>query len=144
MDRASLVTVLWRAEGAPNAGSGTAFTDLTQGWYLEAVSWAREHGIVEGVSLTQFAPDAPLTREQMVTILYRYAAHRGSSVGSRADLRRFIDGGSVSGFASGPMAWAVAEGLLFGRDGGRLDPQGKATRAEIAAVFARFAAQIGI
>ena len=102
----------------------------------QAVAWACENGIVNGVSADRFAPDAPVTREQLVTILYRYAGG-----GETADLSVFSDAGTVSDYAREAMSWAVARGLVNGiaRDGDViLSPRGGATRAQVAAILMRF------
>ena len=135
--RAMLVTVLHRAAGTPKATAKAPFTDVPAGqWYAEAVDWAYENGIVNGVSPDRFAPEAPITREQLVTILFRYAGDE-----ARASLDAFPDAGEVSDYAREALSWAIARGLVNGiaRDGAAyLSPRGGATRAQVAAILMRF------
>ena len=98
----------------------------------------RLEGIAEGVGQGRFAPEETITREQLVTMLYRYARYQAYDVSASANLNRFADSDAVSGFAANAMRWAVSENIILGKESGRLDPQGAATRAEIAAVFERF------
>ena len=115
---------------------------MTQRWYTEAVNWAAENKIVEGVSATKFAPDDIVTREQIVTILYRYAMYKGYDTSAYSSFNKFVDGAAVSGFAEDAMHWAVSENLIIGKEGNRLDPKGAASRAEIAAMLQRFVTRI--
>ena len=138
-DRAMLAALLHRLEGGP-AASGAAFPDVASGaWYAGAVAWASANGIVNGGDDGGFHPADPVTREQMVVMLYRYAQYKGhdTTQGGMA-IREFADYDSISGYAAEAMAWAVNAGLVNGGDGGRLDPQGTATRAQIAALLMRF------
>lgn len=144
--RAQLVTILWRQAGEPQSAQKSAFTDLTQSWYQTAVAWASETGVVKGMSATTFAPNAPVTREQMAAILYRYAQNvQGLDVSAAADLTAFPDAAQVSAYAQGAMAWAVAEGLINGvRSAGAdyLQPQGSATRAQVATILMRYCVNV--
>lgn len=138
MSRAMLVTVLYRLEGEPNVRGGSGFTDVPAGsWYANAVTWAADHGIVNGTSSTTFTPNADITREQMSAILYRYAAYKGYSIRSAASLSSYPDGAAVSSYARDAMAWAVGNGLIQG-SGGKLMPGSGATRAQVAAILHRF------
>lgn len=141
MTRAMLVTVLWRYAGSP-AGWENPFTDVLNGsWFTQAVAWAAENGIVNGVGNNKFEPDSNITREQMAAILFRYAAMSGFDTSARGNLDQYPDRGDVSGYAVEPLSWAVAEGLIKGTDNGNgilLDPQGNATRAQVATIIMRF------
>ena len=141
MTRAMLVTVLWRYAGSP-AGWENPFTDVPNGsWFTQAVAWAAENGIVNGVGNHKFEPDSNITREQMAAILFRYAAMSGFDTSARGNLDQYPDRGDVSGYAVEPLSWAVAEGLIKGTDNGNgilLDPQGNATRAQVATIIMRF------
>lgn len=141
MTRAMLVTVLWRYAGSP-AGWENPFTDVPNGsWFTQAVAWAAENGIVNGVGNNKFEPDSNITREQMAAILFRYAAMSGFDTSARGNLDQYPDRGDVSGYAVEPLSWAVAEGLIKGTDNGNgilLDPQGNATRAQVATIIMRF------
>ncbi len=141
MTRAMLVTVLWRYAGAPKPGANP-FTDVPNGkWYTDAVAWAAENGVVNGVGDGKFEPDGSVTREQMATILYRYAQKVGIDTSKHTELSAFPDANRVSAYARAPMQWIVAEGVIGGsRENGQdwLNPQGNATRAEVATILMRF------
>ncbi|MBE7032464.1 MAG: S-layer homology domain-containing protein [Ruminococcaceae bacterium] len=135
--RAMLVVVLHRIEGEPLV-EGAQFTDVESGqWYSNAVAWAANEGIVNGVGEGKFAPNSDITREQIATILYKYSQKKSAidaaSVGIIAP-----DRDKISDWAMEGMSWAVAEKLITGKDGGVLDPGGKATRAEIATILMRY------
>ena len=137
MTRAMLVTVLWRYEGAPIEGSNI-FSDAPNGqWYTDAVAWAAANGIVGGVGNGRFDPEGSITREQMATILHRYAEKKGLNTSKRDDLGGFPDGEKVQSWARDAMQWVVAEGIINGSDG-KLLPQGNATRAQVATILMRF------
>ena len=139
MTRAMLVTVLWRYEGKP-MGYQNTFVDVNAksgSWYIDAVAWASANNIVNGVGHDKFDPEGEITREQMATILFRYANWKGIDVSKRGDLSNFPDADKVSGYATAAMQWAVAEGLINGSDG-KLLPQGNATRAQVATILVRF------
>lgn len=144
--RGQLVTILYRLEGSPSvAGLKNTFTDLTQDWYREAVIWAANKGIVKGITSTIYAPEQDITREQASAILYRYAQYKGYDVQSRADLSIFSDVHSVSAYANAAMSWSVSTGLMKGNlVNGKtlLDPQGLATRAQLATLLQRFCEDI--
>lgn len=137
-DRAMLVTVLHRGEHSPQV-SGVSFTDVPEdAYYASAVAWARLSGIVKGYGDGRFGPNDPLTREQMLVILYRYAEYKGFDVSARAALEDFSDGAQTAEYARSAMEWGVASGLVTGVGAGLLDPQGVVTRAQLAALLARF------
>ena len=136
--RAQLVTILYRLAGEPEPGGDSGFSDVAAGiWYTDAVAWAAENGIVNGTTDTTFAPGEDITREQLVTVLYRYAESKGYDVSASADLSGYPDAGQVQDYAQPAMAWAVAEGIVEGVDG-NLNPTGDATRAQIATILMRF------
>ena len=136
--RAQLVTILYRLEGQPAVSSDLPFTDVESGtWYTDAILWAAQNNIVNGVNDTEFAPGADITREQLVTILYRYAESKGYDVSASADLSGYPDADQVQDYAQPAMAWAVAEGIVEGVDG-TLNPAGNASRAQIATILMRF------
>ena len=137
--RAQLVTILYRLEGEPEVSGQSGFTDVeADTWYTDAVTWAAEEGVVNGVSETQFAPGNNITREQLATILFRYAQAKGYDVSARADLSGFPDAGDIQSYATEGLSWAVAEGLLQGFEDDSLRPQSTATRAQIATILMRF------
>lgn len=140
MNRAMLVTVLYRLEGEPAVSATAAFSDVEPDqWYTDAVSWASDNGIVSGYGGGAFGTDDPVTREQLAAILYRYAAKQLVDVSLTADLTGFADCGTISTYATAAMGWANAAGLLNGRTEDTLAPLGTATRAEVAAIIHRFA-----
>ena len=137
MTRAMLVTVLWRYEGSPKAGTN-GFSDVQNGkWFTNAIAWASENGIVNGEGNGKFNPDGNVTRQQMAAILFRYAQKKGFDPSRRGKLTDFADHESVSRYAVEPMQWAVAEGILNG-SGGKLLLGGDATRAQVATVLMRY------
>ena len=141
--RAQLVTILHRLAGQPAPSGDSGFSDVETGtWYTDAVAWAAQNGIVNGVSDTQFAPGDDITREQLAVILYRYATYQGYDVSQRADLSGFVDAGTISTYAQEALSWASAQGLVLGFEDGSLRPQGTASRAQIAAVLMRFLAAV--
>ena len=138
MTRAMLVTILWRMAGQPDA-KASPFTDVVSGsWYAKAVYWAYDRGLVTGVSETAFAPNEPVTREALVTILYRYAALKQNLPAAEDGAGRFADGKQVSAYARNAVNWALQTGLLTGVSKTKLSPKGLATRAQIAVLLERF------
>lgn len=142
MTRGMLVAVLWRMAGRPEAKTAATFRDVdADQYYAVAVAWAKENGIVAGTSATTFSPNAKITREQMVAIVYRYAKFSGMDVAKTADLTNFSDAADVSAYAKDAMGWAVENGIVSGitKNGKAcLNPQGSATRAQVASILMRF------
>ena len=137
--RAQLVTILYRLEGEPAVSGDLPFTDVESGtWYTDAILWAAQNNIVNGVNDTEFAPGDDLTRQQLVTILYRYAEAKGYDVSASSDLSGYPDAGQVQDYAQPAMAWAVAENIIQGMEDGTLKPAGNASRAQIATILMRF------
>lgn len=141
MTRGMLVTVLWRMDGKPTAGE-SGFSDVVRGaYYAEAVAWAAEKGIVNGIGGGRFDPEGNVTREQLAAIFFRYAQLRGADTKKRADLSAFPDGDKVSAYAMDALGWANAVGLVNGiAEGGTayLRPQNTAARAQAATILARY------
>lgn len=139
LTRAMLAQVLANLEGADLSGYGqSAFTDVPEGeWYAAAAAWANRMGIVNGMEEGRFAPQASLTREQLAVMLHRYAAAKGYKLPASA-AAAFTDGGSISSWAAEAVDALAAAGLITRKSDGRFDPQAGVTRAEAAAVFARF------
>ena len=136
--RGMIVSILNRLEDGPTA-EAAGFTDVADGdWYAEAVNWAAREGIVAGYEDNTFRPNDPITREQLAAMLMNYAAWKGEDVSARADLSGYNDAASVSSWAAKTVQWAVAEGLISGMPGNLLEPQGSATRAQVAAILQRF------
>ncbi len=138
MTRAMLVTVLHRLNGL-TSGEGETFSDVTDGeWYANAVGWAAANNIVGGYGDGSFGTNDNITREQLASILYRYAKYIGTDTTATGDLSAYHDADSVSDYAVEAMQWATQSGLINGQPGGMLDPEGNASRAEVAAVLMRF------
>lgn len=142
MTRGMLVTVLWRAEGQPTASSASTFTDVaSSSWYSSAVDWAVENGIVNGTSDSTFSPDKSVTRQEIATILQRYAKYKNADVTQTADLSKYTDNSSISSWASDAMAWAVNKGIITGATTNTLAPSANATRAQVATMLMRYMQQ---
>ena len=141
--RAQIAVIFYRMEGSPAVEGENSFADVVRGsgtaWFYDAVTWAQQNGIMGGYDNSSFAPNDPITREQLAAIFYRYAQYKGydTTQGGMA-IREFDDYESISDYAMGAMAWAVNTGLVKG-DSNLLYPKGTATRAELAALFHRFA-----
>ena len=141
--RAQIVQILYNLEGEPKVSGKTPFTDLTQDWYQDAVLWAYQTGVVAGTSSTTFEPDLPVTREQIAVILMEYMTRvlKLERTWTPADLSIFPDAGSVSDWAKDAMADAVGLGLISGASNGGqtlLEPQGSATREQVATILMEF------
>ena len=141
--RAQIVQILYNLEGEPKVSGTTPFTDLTQDWYQDAVLWAYQTGVVAGTSSTTFEPDLPVTREQIAVILMEYMTRvlKLERTWTPADLSAFPDAGSVSDWAKDAMADAVGLGLISGASNGGqtlLEPQGSATREQVATILMEF------
>lgn len=142
--RAMVVSILYRLSGEPYVWGDNQFSDVkNNAWYAKAVIWAAENGIVSGVGGGKFSPDASITREQLASIMMRYASFRGlCDPDAGVMLIGFPDNDKVSSWAGDGMAWAVGTGLISGKPkNGQnyLDPKGTATRAEFASIMERFA-----
>lgn len=140
LTRAMLVTILWKAEGEPQVDFAMPFTDVDDAaYYAEAVRWAVSENIAKGISETEFAPDANITREQITAILYRYAEYKGYDVTQGGmQIREFDDFESIAAYAINAMTWAVNTELMKGKTASALNPKDFATRAEAAAILKRF------
>ena len=142
--RAQIVQILYNLEGTPAVSGTTPFTDLTANWYKPAILWAYQNNVVAGISPTTFAPERPVTREQIAVILTQYMFHvlKMNRTWTPADLSKFPDGAKVSSWAKEAMQDAVALGLINGTkapDGlVYLDPQGSATRQQVATILMNF------
>lgn len=139
--RAQFVLMLWRMAGKPAAAQKAEFTDTANGdWYQQALDWAVETGCVNGISATQFGPDAPITRQQATAILFRYS---GGQVGAEAMLtgvyaQSFTDSGRIAAWATDAVWWAVYHGLVSGTGNNQIAPEANASRAQIAAILLRY------
>ena len=135
--RAMLVTILYRAAGQPETTGQSSFADvLARDYFANAVAWASENNIVTGYSRTRFGSNDPVSREQIATLLWRYAG--SPSAGSA---QNFADRNQISDYAADAVNWARANGIVNGRPGNRFDPKANATRAEVATILRNFLSQ---
>ncbi len=142
VSRAQTAQVVWNKEGKPSAvGLPNPFNDVPNTWYTNAVIWCKANGVVSGTSSATFAPDNQVSREQIAVILYNFTKSQGIDVSDRAPLTAFPDRTSVSSWAWDAVSWAVASGLISGRDGS-LAPQGTASRAEMATILMQYSKNI--
>ena len=143
--RGMIVTVLHRLEGTPAAGASD-FSDVPrEEYFAKAVDWAYENGVVSGYGGNEsgtFGPNNPITREQLASILYRYAQKKGMDMTVRGDLSGFADQGDISDYARESVAWAVGVGLISGMGDGTIAPGGSATRAQAATILMRYCQSI--
>ncbi len=150
MTRAMFVTTLYRMEGSPEVTGKLPFTDVKEGtYYYDAVLWAYQNGVVNGMSDNAFAPDAPLTREQLVAILHRYFVNKGYafSLTYGINVKKYPDADKISEYALESMRWAVKGKIIEGNGvngESYLDPQGSATRAQVAAMLGRFERNVSV
>ncbi len=136
--RGMFVTILWRLEGCP-AVEGTQFDDVkADAYYADAILWAAAEGIVNGYGDNAFGPEETITREQLATMMYRYAAYKQKDITDSKELSGFDDADTVSDWALDAVRWAVAKNIINGMDGGSLNPKGTATRAQVAAILNRY------
>lgn len=143
LTRAQVATILYALEGKPE-NTNDAFNDVTPGsWYYDAVNWCASKGIVAGTGNGAFEPQRDVTREELATMLRSYAAYFGGDTAARADISGYADAASVSSWATESVQWAVAKGLISGRPGNLIAPQGTATRAEMAVMMKNFCEAFG-
>ena len=141
VNRAMLVSILYRLEDASTKPADAGFTDVAaDAWYADAVNWAKENNIVSGYSDTLFGPEDILTREQFAAILYRYAAYKGydTTTSDNATLDNFNDASSISSGFDNVLLWANDKGYIGGLTETTLAPQGSTTRAQASAILLRF------
>lgn len=142
VSRAMLITALYRMQGSPEVSGSTVFTDVAAGsWYSAALVWATKEGIVNGMTETTFGPDQDITREQLCTILTRFAKYNGKNTDADTDanLKAFTDNTDISGFAKESVSWTVSAGLVKGMGDGSFGPKQSTTRAQLAAILHRYA-----
>ena len=139
LSRAMLAVILYAMAGEPAVTGESPFTDVPAGcWYTDAIVWAAQNGIVCGFGDGTFRPNEAVTRAQAAVMLYGYAAFTGADVTARADLSAYSDAGQIPSWAMDAMQWANARRLIVGRDSSHLVPDGKTTRAEMAAILSAY------
>lgn len=139
LTRAMIVTVLYRLEGEPATNRSIPFADVDMGaYYASAVSWAKQNNIVNGVTEIDFAPNNNITREQIASIIFRYAQYKGMDAVTLEDNLHFADSNEISEYAVTAMNWAVGTGIMAGKTETTINPKDKATRAEFATVLQRY------
>ena len=144
MNRAMVVTVLYRMVGSPDVTGVLPFTDIQDdAFYTVPLKWAYQSGIVMGISSTEFAPNASVNRSQLVTFFYRFAEYLGCDMDARADLSSYTDAQAVPAFAQDAFSWAVAHGIVQGVSSITLSPAGTANRAQCATILCRVATLVG-
>lgn len=138
LNRGMLVAVLYRMEGSPAVGS-SGFSDVSDGaYYAKAVAWAKDTGVVNGVGDNKFAPARNIKRQELATMLHRYAQYKKLDTSARGDMTQFKDVNEIGSFAGTAMTWAVGAKVMNGVSGGKLDPAGQATRAQAVVMLKRF------
>ena len=141
LTRAMLVTMLYRTEGEPVVDDVSGFADVEKdSWYEKAVLWAKQNGIVNGVTETEFSPNENITREQIATIMHRYENYKKNDTETfeTANIDNFDDAEDVSDYAEMSVKWAVGYGLIKGKTSATINPLDNATRAETAAILHRY------
>ena len=143
--RGNLVTILWRMEGNPQVSGDISFPDVKEtDYYYEAVKWAEKSGVVHGYDTGKFGPNNNISREQLATILNNYAKYKKKDTKAQADLTKFTDNKKISSYAREAVSWAVAKKVISGKvNGTMVDPQGKASRAEAAAMIENYCNYVG-
>ena len=141
LTRAMLITVLYRHAGEHATNKSISFVDVDMGaYYANAVTWAKQNGIISGINENEFAPNDNITREQIATIMYRYAKYKGFDVsgGENINILSYDDVNDISEYAISSMQYACGSGLMLGKTNSTLNPKDNATRAEIAAILQRY------
>lgn len=143
--RAMLVQILWNLEGNPIVDATVSFNDVSDSqWFAPAVRWAASVGIIDGYGNGNFGPDDNVLREQLVTIMWRYAKYKNVNIsGDIADLEAYEDATAVSGYATSAMEWACGSGVVNGTSSTTLSPSDGATRAQMATVMMRYVTTYG-
>lgn len=142
--RAMIVSILWRLEGSPDTGT-LRFTDVpADQYYADAIAWAASEGIVSGYDMTHFAPDTPISREQLASILYRYTTYHGWDTTTTTTLDSFADANEISAYAVDALSWAVSHDIINGMEGNLLTPHDTAIRAQAAAILMNFCNNSGV
>lgn len=137
--RAMVATIIHNMDQQPEGSDENRFNDVDAGlWYTNAILWASQNGLIVGTGGNRFEPNADITREQLIVMMYNYAEYKGFDLSASDDLSRFVDVNQISPYALNASNWAVGSGLVSGKGRGVLDPRGKATRAEVATMLMNF------
>ena len=140
---AMVVTILYRMEGNPSVTGNSKFKDVKLNvWYSNAIKWATDKGIVHGYNSEKFGPNDNITRQDLMVILRNYAKYKKKDTNVTMDLSKYTDKNKIAPYAESAVEWAVKKGILLGSNG-KLNPQGTATRAEMAAFIHRYCTKIG-
>lgn len=140
--RGMMVTILYKMDGKPETGI-SSFTDVpANAWYAAPVAWASENGIVSGYGNGEFGPNDPISREQMVTILYQYAQYKQYDLTLQGSVSAFSDGDQASRYAITPLRWAIGKGVISGIGNNLLDPTGNTERSHVATVMKSFCEKV--
>lgn len=145
MSRAMFVTVLYRLAGEPSVSANSKFTDVvSNSWYEDAVIWGTTNGVVKGIGGNKFDPNTSVSREQMAAFMYRYASYKGldTTIDSNSAVSSFNDSMRVSDWAFEAAEWSVEKGLIVGMGNNKLEPQGTATRVQVATILMRYAEEL--
>ena len=138
--RATIISMIYNNEGQPSTSTSSGYTDVSgSSWYASAVSWGTRKGIITGTTSLTFSPNGEVTREQLASMLYRYAQYKGADVTNTVatNIKKYSDSSRISAYALDAMCWACNNNLLTGKSDSQIDPQGYATRAEVAAMMMR-------
>ncbi len=137
--RAMMVTILHRLDSNLPMLSGFAFSDVpADAWYAQAVNWADQLDITGGFSDGTFRPNDPITRQELTVMIYNFARYKGFDMSATGSIQNYTDASSVPSWSKTPIEWAIGNRVLGGKDKGRLDPRGMATRAEVSAMLTRY------
>ena len=144
LTRGMLVTILYRMDGSTKVSGTAKFPDVkSTDYYSTAIKWAADRNIVSGYNNGKFGPNDNITREQLAVILRKYAKYKGKNVSSLANISSYKDANKVSSYAKTEVQWAIASGIISGKDNGtKIDPQGSASRAEAAAMITNYCLKI--
>lgn len=132
--------MLYRLSGSPEVTGSSTFTDLTMQYYRDPIAWAQQNGVINGVGHNRFAPESAVTRQDMITMLYRLSGEPET----KGDLSGFKDADKVAGYAKKAVAWAVENDILKGSNDGKIMPLNNATREQVATFLVRYISYAGL
>jgi len=138
--RGQLATMLYRLSGSPKVTGSSTFTDLTMQYYRDPIAWAQQNGVINGVGQNRFAPETAVTRQDMITMLYRLSGEPET----KGDLSGFQDADKVAGYAKKAVVWAVENDILKGSNDSKIMPRNNATREQVATFLVRYISYAGL